>query len=337
MLVEFRKFRVGKGEAEDGEFGSGEEPLSGAVLNVKPFVVVGIPAFNEEHSIAGVVLAAKKFADAVIVCDDGSTDLTGEIALQLGAEVVRHESNLGYGASIRTLFGRAKDFAADVLVTLDGDGQHDPSEIPAVVKPIVEGEADVVIGSRFVDGNGHKEMPFYRRAGARLITGLVNGSAKNGMSDAQSGFRAYSREALERLSINEAGMGASVEILLDASKHGLKVFEVPSSCKYKNGDIATSTKNPVRHGMGVVMSFVRLVVEESPLPTLGIPGLLFLFLGIGFGVWMLQIYALERTIETNVALASIAFIIISFFLLSLAITLYAISRISTRINAKSSE
>ena len=280
MLVESRKFRVGKGEAKDSEFESGEAPLSGAVLNVKPFVVVGIPAFNEEHSIASVVLSAKKFADAVIVCDDGSSDLTGEIALQLGAEVVRHESNMGYGASIRTLFARARDFAADVLVTLDADGQHDPSEIPAVVKPIVEGEADVVIGSRFVDGNGHKEMPSYRRFGAKLITGLVNGSAKTGTSDSQSGFRAYSREAIERLSVNETGMGASVEILLDAGKNNLKVCEVATSCKYRNGDVATSTKNPVRHGVGVVMAFVRLVVEESPLQTLGIPGLLFLFLGI---------------------------------------------------------
>jgi len=101
----------------------------------------------------------------------------------------------------------------------------------------------------------------------------------------------------------------------------LKVCEVPTSCSYKNGDVATSTRNPVRHGAGVIMALVRLVVEERPLPVLGIPGLLFLLGGIGFGVWMLQIYAVEHMIETNVALASIGFILVSFFLLSSAITL----------------
>ena len=101
---------------------------------VKPFVMVGIPAFNEENSIARVVMEAQKYADAVVVCDDGSTDLTCEIAERLGADVVRHEQNLGYGAAIKSLFERAREFDADVLVTLDGDGQHYPAEIPNVVE-----------------------------------------------------------------------------------------------------------------------------------------------------------------------------------------------------------
>jgi glycosyltransferase involved in cell wall biosynthesis len=299
---------------------------------VKPFVVLGIPAFNEEKTIARVVLEAQKHADVVVVCDDGSSDLTCEIAQRLGADVVRHEQNSGYGAAIKSLFERARELGADVLVTLDGDGQHDPNEIPNVVKPIVEGAADVVIGSRFVDAHGTAEMPFYRRVGANLITKLVNGSSKNGVSDAQSGFRAYNREALECLSVSEAGMGASVELLLDASKHDLKVCEVSSSCKYRNGEAATSTENPLTHGMGVVMSIIRLIVEERPLTVLGIPGLLCLFAGISFGVWMLQLYAIEHQIVTNIALASMAFMLIGFFMLSTAITLYAISRLSKRMN-----
>ena len=202
------------------------------VSGIKPFVVVGIPAFNEEHSIARVVLEAQKFADAVVVCDDGSTDLTAKIAERLGVTVVRHEQNLGYGAAIRSLFRRALELDADVLVTLDADGQHDPKEIPDVAEPIVQNNADVVIGSRFVCANGTLEMPLYRRLGAKLITRMVNGSAKNGLSDAQSGFRAYNRHALESLSVSETGMGASVEILLKASEQGLKICEVPSSCKY---------------------------------------------------------------------------------------------------------
>jgi glycosyltransferase involved in cell wall biosynthesis len=298
----------------------------------KPFVVVGIPAFNEEKTIARVVLEAQKYADAVVVCDDGSSDLTCEIAQRLGADVVRHEQNSGYGTAIKSLFERARKMGADVLVTLDGDGQHDPVEIPAVLKPIVDGVSDVVIGSRFIDVRGTAEMPLYRRLGAKLITKLVNGSAKNGVSDAQSGFRAYNRQALERLSVIETGMGASVEILLEASKHDLKICEVSSSCKYRNGEVSTSTENPVMHGMGVVMSIIRLIVEEKPLMVLGVPGLLCLFAGMAFGVWMLQLYAIERQIVTNIALASMAFVLVGFFMLSTAITLYAISRLSKRMN-----
>jgi glycosyltransferase involved in cell wall biosynthesis len=303
-----------------------------AVSGTKPFVVVGIPAFNEESSIARVILESQKFADAVVVCDDGSEDLTAEIAERLCADVVRHERNLGYGSAIKSLFERARELGADVLVTLDADGQHDPKEIPNVLKPILDGVADVVIGSRFVDVRGTAEMPLYRRFGARLITKLVNESSKKSVSDAQSGFRAYNRQALERLSVSEAGMGASVEILLEARKSNLKICEVPSSCKYSNGDVATSTENPVTHGLSVVMSIVRLIVEERPLMVLGIPGLLCLFAGIAFGAWMLQLYAIEHRIVTNIALASIAFVLVGFFMLSTAITLYAISRLSKRMN-----
>jgi glycosyltransferase involved in cell wall biosynthesis len=303
-----------------------------SVAGAKPFVVVGIPAFNEATMIAQVVLEAQKYADAVVVCDDGSSDMTGEIAKRLGAYVVRHKRNLGYGASIKSLFKRALDLNADVLVTIDADGQHNPKEIPHVVKPVVQGVADLVIGSRFIGTRGTSEMPFYRRFGAQLITKLVNGSSKNGISDAQSGFRAYNRQALERLSPLEAGMGASVEILLKASKYDLKISEVPSSCKYHNVDVATSTEHPVTHGVGVVISIVKLIVEEKPLTVLGIPGLLCLFAGLGFGVWMLQIYATGHYIVTNIALASVAFILIGFFMLSTAITLYAITRIGKKLN-----
>ena len=304
---------------------------SASVNQTTPFVVVGIPAYNEEHSIGRIVIEAQKFADAVIVCDDGSSDYTAKIAERLGADVVRHEENLGYGAAIKSLFERALEFGADILVTLDGDGQHNASEIPRVVKPIAQGTADVVIGSRFMDAQGTAEMPFYRKIGAKLITKLVNSSAKHGVSDSQSGFRAYNRQALERLSLSEVGMGASVQILLEASKQNLKISEVPSTCKYENGDVSTSTENPITHGIGVIMSIIRLIIEEKPLTILGIPAILFLSAGLGFGVWMLQIYANTHSIVTNIALGSLAFIIIGFFMISTAITLYAITRITKKV------
>ena len=277
-------------------------------------VVVGVPAYNEEKTIARVVLGAQKHAHVVVVCDDGSSDLTGEIALRLGAVVVRHERNLGYGAALQSLFKRAKDLKADVLVTLDSDGQHDPAQIPLLVKPIEEGVAEVVLGSRFKDEKGTAEMPLYRQLGVRIITKLNGGSGKNGVSDAQSGFRAYSKHALESLFMSEKGMSASVELLRAVSKSGLTVCEVPISCKYFNsvGD-KTSSKHPFVHGVGLIMSIIKFVVEDRPLIFLGLPGVISMIVGGLFGVWMLNIYAASHEIVTNVALASIAFILIGFF------------------------
>jgi glycosyltransferase involved in cell wall biosynthesis len=305
--------------------------LNNTALNERSFVVVGIPAFNEEHSIAHIVIEAQKYADAVIVCDDGSSDLTATIAERLGADVARHPQNMGYGAAIKTLFQRALDFGADILVTLDGDGQHNALEIPQVIKPIINDSADIVIGSRFIDDKGTEEMPFYRRLGAQVIRKLVNGSSQTGVKDSQSGFRAYNRQALERLCVSEVGMGASIQILLEASKQDLRISEVPSTCKYENGDVSTSTENPVTHGIGVIMSIVRLVVEGRPLTCLGIPGILCLTAGIFFGVWLLQIYAETHSIVTNIAIATLGFAVIGFFMISTAITLYAITRIASKI------
>lgn len=298
-------------------------------------VVAGIPAFNEEKTIARVVLEAQKYADIVIVCDDGSSDLTGQIAERLGAVVVRHERNSGYGAALQSLFKRARELKADVLVTLDGDGQHDPDEIHQLIKPIVTGDAEVALGSRFIDEAGTADMPFYRKIGIKVITKLANGSGKNGVSDAQSGFRAYGKHALESLSMFENGMSASVELLREVDKTGLKVCEVPITCKYADSvGVETSTENPITHGINLVMSIVKLVVEDRPLPILGIPGMLFLLAGTLFGVWMMQMYASSGRIVTNVALASIGFILIGFFAISTAITLYAITRISKRVSGK---
>ena len=228
----------------------------------KPYIVVGIPAFNEEKTISNVIFTAQNFADAIIVCDDGSMDQTTQVAKCSGADVIKHKRNRGYGAAIGSLFKRARRLNADVLVTIDSDGQHDPKEIPNIVKPIVEGVADMVIGSRFINANGTVEMPLYRRFGAKLITKLVNGSSKNGIHDSQSGFRAYNREALKHLQISESGMGASVEILFKAHAHNLKICEVPSYCKYPYG-MSTSTKNPITHGISIIIYIARFIVKKT--------------------------------------------------------------------------
>jgi len=159
-----------------------------------------------------------------------------------------------------------------------------------------------------------------------VITKLTGAASNHRLSDAQSGFRVYGRKALESLSLNENGMGVSVEILMEAKKHGLNVVEVPTGCNYHGLD-KTSTNSQLRHGTSVVMSIVRLVVEEKPLVFLGAPGVVSLLIGVLFGVWMLQLYAIERRIVTNIALASVAFMLIGFFAIFTAITLYAITRL----------
>ena len=301
-------------------------------LESKPFVVVAIPAYNEEKTIAKVILQTQRCVDKVVVCDDGSKDMTAEIAEKLGAEVIRHERNMGYGAAIQSLFRRARELNADVMVTLDADGQHDPSEIPVLVEPVLEGKADIVVGSRFLgDLEKRDNVPRYRRLGIKAITRLTSAASSLGLSDAQCGFRVYGRKALEDLGLFENGMGVSAEVLIEAKKHGLTVVEVPISCAY-SGIEKPSTRNPLRHGASVVMSIVRLVVEDKPLLLLGVPGVVSLSIGFFFGIWMLQIYALEHQIVTNVALASIAFIVIGLFSVFTAITLYAISRLLQKTN-----
>jgi glycosyltransferase involved in cell wall biosynthesis len=299
----------------------------------KSFIVVGIPAFNEEKTIGKVVLQSLKYANAVIVCDDGSSDFTGQIAGRLGAEVVRHDGRLGYGAAIQTLFRRARELGADVFVTLDGDGQHDPNEIPNIVRPILEGDADITLGSRFIEKSLATSMPWYRRAGIKVISKLVNNKTGQDVADAQSGFRAYSGKCLELLDVAENGMGASVEILMSARKEGLRIQEVPASCDY-GVDVRKHVHNPMRHGVDVLISIVKLVIEDRPLLLLGIPGMLCLLIGTFFGVWLLQIYSLEGHVVTNIALASAAFVLIGFFMLSTGITLYAISRLARKMNGK---
>jgi glycosyltransferase involved in cell wall biosynthesis len=289
-------------------------------------IVAGIPAYNEEKTIAKVVIGAQRYAHVVIVCDDGSSDMTAEIAEKLGAVVVRHPKNVGYGGALQSLFKKAKELTADILVTLDSDGQHDAQEIPMLIKPIEEGSAEVVFGSRFMNTDGTAEMPAYRQLGVKIITKLAAGTGK--ITDGQSGFRAYSKQALSVLSMSDNGMGASIELLHAVNKRGLKVCEVPITCKYANSiGEKTSSEHPITHGLGILFSILKLVIEDRPLLFLGFPGIASLITGILFGVWMLQIYAQSHNITTNIALASISFILIGFFLVSTSITLYAIARL----------
>lgn len=219
----------------------------------QPKVIAAIPCFNTAPFIVDVVSRARKHVDEVIVIDDGSHDGTAEAARAAGALVINHSLNRGYGEAIKSCFEAAKANAAGVLVTLDGDGQHNPDEIPLLLAPIIQGEADLVIGSRFL--TEEHNMPRYRRFGIGVITFLWNFGSKVKVSDAQSGFRAYGKEIFKTLPLSEKGMSVSIETLEKARRKRATIKEVPISCSY-----VPSTLNfgAIRHGLGVALSVVRI-------------------------------------------------------------------------------
>ena len=282
-------------------------------------VIIGIPAFNEEKNIGAIVAKLKMKYEHVIVCDDGSLDMTQAIASSLGAIVVKHSTNLGYGAAIRTIFNEAKKVDGDVLVTFDADGQHKISEIDSVLKPISENKADVVIGSRFLGST--KDLPKYRKIGIKTITGLTNTLTGGNITDAQSGFRAYSKKVLNEISPTESGMGISTEILIKSSKKQMRISEIPITISY---DGNTHSQEPISHGTSVVFSTLKHVAIERPLLYYGVTGLCFIIVGLVFGGWTIQIYSEERVVITNLAIIGVGGVILGTILLITATILYSI-------------
>lgn len=191
-------------------------------------IVAVIPAYKEETTIADVLTRTRSFVSEMIVVNDGSPDATAEVAQAHGAIVVSHIINRGLGAAIGTGFAAAKKRGADVVITLDADGQHDPAEIPKFVEAIKNG-ADVVIGSRMLTRVG---MPWYRQVANLLgnISTLVLFGAY--VTDSQSGFRAFTKNALSKIEIKTNRMEVSSELIAEAKAHGFKIVEVPIKAIY---------------------------------------------------------------------------------------------------------
>lgn len=283
-------------------------------------IIAAIPAYNEEDTIAKVVVKAFRYVDKVVVVDDGSIDMTAEIAERLGAIVVRHPRNIGYGAALASSFREAKRLGADVLITLDADGQHDPDDIPKLLNPILEGSADIVIGSRFMGES--QEIPRYRKAGIKLITKLTEDTAHLGVKDAQSGFRAYNKKAIETLSPTERGMGASIELLVMAAENNLRIKEVPISIRYKG--LEPSTHNPIIHGLDLLFTILRQASIRRPALFYGIPAIILIAIGIIFGIWAISEYMVKKQLITNLALIALTSTIAGLILGTTAIILFTI-------------
>ena len=283
-------------------------------------IAAGIPAFNEEKNIGLLVVELLKIVDYVIVCNDGSNDNTGIIAKKMGAVVVNHERNLGYGAGIKSLFLKARELGVDVLVTLDADGQHRFEDVDTVLGPIMNHETDIVIGSRFLNQN-QQQIPSYRKAGIKIITKLANTTLDKTITDSQSGFRAYNSNVLSEIIPLEHGMGVSNEILIKANKKGFKISEVPIVVSYE-GD--TSTHNPISHGMSVIFSTLKIISIENPFKLYGIPGCIFLAIGLFFTILTIQDFTETKQMLLSTAIIGAASIIFGTILLMTSIILYSI-------------
>lgn len=213
--------------------------------------IVIIPAFNEEVAIESIIIKSAQYVDDVLVIDDGSSDKTSQIALQTGARVIQHDTNMGKGVALKDGFNAVKDY--DLVVTIDGDGQHNPDEMPEIIKPILNGDADLVNGSRYLNGF-EENTPAYRRVGQKVLDIATNISAGIKITDSQSGFRAFSKRAVHCFRFRDTGFGIESEMLADAAENNLKIVEIPITVRY---DVDGSTKNPVSHGVGVLLKIIK--------------------------------------------------------------------------------
>lgn len=290
-------------------------------LQHEPRIVAAIPCFNEERFIGSVVLKAKKFVDEVIVIDDGSTDRTAEIAEAAGALVIRHERNQGKGVAINTAFEQARRTGCSGLVLLDGDGQHEPSDIPSLLRPVLEGEADMVVGSRFLATKS--QMPRYRRVGQRILTLATNLGSQVKLTDSQSGFRAFSHKAMNALSLREEGLSVESEIQFAIGKSGLRVSEVPIDVSYMD----KAKRSPLGHGLSVLSRLLVLMSLKQPLVLFGVPGLALLAGGLVLGARVLAIYGDTRELAVGFALGTILLCLAGLLALFAALMLQAMKEL----------
>ena len=282
-------------------------------------ITIGIPAYNEEKSIALIITKLKKITDSIIVCDDGSSDMTAEISKNLGATVISHKKNMGYGVAINSIFQKSKELNVDLLVTFDADGQHRVEDIQKVIEPIKNNVADLVIGSRFLDKKS--DVPNYRKIGIKVITKVTNASIRKKLTDSQSGFRAYNGQVLSQISPSDMGMGISTEILIKSSSKGLRIMEVPITILYSGN---TPTHNPVSHGTSVLFSTIKFTSIEHPLKFYGIPSVIFLIIGVIFTTLAVQYYIDVGRLNSNLTLIGGGAVLIGIIFFICAVLLYSL-------------
>lgn len=285
--------------------------------DIPRLIIAAIPAYNESRFIGSVVLHTRHYVDLVLVIDDGSTDHTIELAEAAGAVVLRHDQNKGKGEALNTAFHEARRLGARCLVLIDGDGQHASEEIPEVIRPILADEADMTVGSRFLDVRS--DIPAYRKVGQHGLTLATNLSSGVKLTDSQSGFRAFSTKAIEALSFRGTGFSVESEMQFLVREHHLRVVEVPISVTYEE----PAKRNPVAHGMAVLNGIIRLVSQGRPLFFFGTPGALLMLLGCLLGLRVVAIYDATKILAVGYAILVLLLMTIGILSIFTGIILHA--------------
>ena len=286
-------------------------------------LAIFIPAYNEERSIGSAVLSAKKYG-SVFVVDDGSEDRTAQLAEDAGAKVIAHGKNRGYGAALRTIIETARKTPADVFVIIDGDYQHDPAEIPLVAKPVLEGKADVAVGSRF--SGKFVGSPEYRKGGVALLNHLAGAGKGTGKLDFQCGFRAFSKKAAGSMKVSESGYAGGTEMLTSAIGAGLKVVQVPVHVRYYREEAGGA----LSQGAGLFAYLVEAMALKKPLVFFGATGAALLLCSALLGLFVVDTFYSSRVLPVGSALLTVFTGIGGLVMVLIGINLYTLESLLKR-------
>jgi glycosyltransferase involved in cell wall biosynthesis len=281
-------------------------------------VAIAIPAHNEDRFIGSLILKLRRSGYAVLVVDDGSTDGTASIAEDAGATVVRHPTNLGKTAAVQTAFLRAREMNIGALVLLDGDSQHDPADVERVVEPILSGQADMVVGSRFA--GVISDIPRWRVAGQHALTLATNFGSGLHLTDTESGFRAFSRRAVEEMTFRGKGFSIEPEMQFEAKQRGWRVLEIPIQVHYE----LPIKRNPLWQGMRTLDAIFRLIAEHRPLLFFSTPGFVLFLAGLSLGFYVLKVYEATLQLAIGLALLTVLLSLIGVLSIFVGIMLHAL-------------
>ena len=285
-------------------------------------LVAVIPAYNEDKYIASLVLKARRQVDVVVVVDDGSSDQTAALAREAGAVVIVHEGNQGKGVAVRSGLTWAVEHGAEAVVLLDGDGQHRPDEIQTLLRPVLDGDADVVVGSRFLHDDARRNVPGWRKVGQRALNMVTAVGSGHGLTDSQSGFRVLSGTAARLLSdgLQSDGFSVESEMQFMVRDHGLRTLEIPIVADY---DIPLK-RNPVLHGLEVLNGVIRLISQARPLLFFGVPGMALVLIGVALGYFkVVEVYNQNHELAVGFALLTAMLVLAGLLGLCVAIILHA--------------